>query len=72
MDKSLVFFLLFLVIIGIITYVWVSLKNTHTTELELFGDRKKLTVRSVVLVTLSDGILIGLLLCFLIFQVNGA
>jgi len=68
MNNNIIYFLIFASLVGLITYVSVSMKNTQITELELFGEKKKLSVRSVVLITLLDGIMFGLLFGFLIFK----
>lgn len=68
MNDNIIYFLIFASLVGLITYVSVSMKNTQITELELFGEKKKLSVRSVVLITLLDGIMFGLLFGFLIFK----
>lgn len=68
MNNNIIYFLIFASLVGLITYISVSMKNTQITELELFGEKKKLSVRSVVLITLLDGIMFGLLFGFLIFK----
>lgn len=60
------YFLWFLLLFGVITYFYTAFKNTNSISVNFFGTQKKIAVRNLILIVLTDGIILGMILFYLI------
>jgi uncharacterized integral membrane protein len=66
-DKVLIsYFLWFLVILAGLMYTYIALANKAKVNVDFFGTKKSMTVRSLLVVCVLDGVGVGLLLYYLI------
>lgn len=59
----------FLVVLGVGIYMYAALHNKQEVEVEFMGSKKKLSVMALILISLLDGIVMGLILGYLLFAI---
>lgn len=57
-----------LFVIGVAFYVYIASKNPDEVEVQFLGDKKKMPIRTMIIICLVDGIFLGLLLGYILFE----
>jgi len=57
-----------LFIVGIGFYLYIASRNTDEIEVQFLGDKKQMPKRTMIMICLVDGIFLGLLLGYILFE----
>lgn len=57
-----------LFIIGIGFYLYIASRNPEEIEVQFLGDKKQMPKRTMIMICLVDGIFLGLLLGYILFE----
>jgi len=63
----LLYFLIFLVVLGVLLYLYTAYVNTSKVKVNFFGSEKKISLRSLILICFVDGVVLGFIIGYLIF-----
>lgn len=59
----------FLIVLGAGVYIYAAMNNKQEVSVDFMGNKKKLSIMSLILISLLDGIVIGLMIGYLIFKI---
>ncbi len=59
----------FLVVLGVGLYLYAAMNNKQEVAVDFMGNKKRLSVTALILISLLDGIVLGLMIGYLIFKI---